>query len=356
MQYRALSVLLGLGMAATTMCSAQFQDYRNDNPNESQTLVRPMLAGIVMAADGTPLNNIRIEVHQLGTGALVGTSYSQVNGAFDIPNVRSGQYEVMAVNGLDESRERVDLNGAPANLTLRMPGRAAVPSSSPNSGTVSVAEMRTPEKARRLVEKARTDLEKGRPVDAQKHIAEALAIAPEYSDALTARAAMELQSNQTQAAIDDLDHAIKADPSYSQAYLVLGATYNHIGRYDDALRTLDRSSMYAPKSWQCPFEMAKAWLGKGDYAHAMQQLNKAEGLGAMKLAGSMHLMKGYALMGQKQFDQAAAELQAYLTAEPQGEVAGSVRAALAKMKTDMAQSPATVTLPAMTGFFAQTQH
>jgi Tfp pilus assembly protein PilF len=356
MQYRALSVLLGFVIAATTICSAQFQDYRNDHRNDPQNLLHPAFAGMLVAADGLPLNNIRIEVRQLGTGAIVGTTYSQINGTFDLPNVRMGQYEVVAVNGVDETHERVDVNGAPANVTLRMPGRASAPSSSSSRATVSVAEMRTPEKARRLVEKARMDMAKGRLDDAQKHVAEALAIAPEYSDALTMRAAMKLQENQMQAAVDDLDHAIKADPSYSQAYLVLGATYNHMGRYDEALRTLDRSAMYDPKSWQCSLEMAKAWLGKGDYAHAMQQLNKAESLGAMKLAGTMHLMKGYALMGQKQFEQAAAELQAYLTAEPQGELAGSVRMALAKMKTDMAQSPAAVTLPAMTGFFAQTQH
>ena len=355
MQYRALSVLLGFAVAATTLSSAQLQDYSNENLNEPQNMMHPTLTGVVTGPDGTPLNNIRIEVHRLGTGALMASTYSQANGTFDVLNLRSGQYEIVAVSGVDESREQVDMNGQAASLTLRMPGRRA--SASPHTGTVSVAELKTPEKARHLVEKARIEMSKGHSEDAQKHITEALAIAPEYADALTVQATMKLQAKQMQPAIEDLDRAIKSDPSHAQAYLVLGATYNQMGRFDDALRTLDRSAMYDPKSWQCPFEMAKAYLGKNDYARALQQLNKAESLGAMKLAGSMHLLKGYALMGEKHFEQASTELQAYLTAEPQGQLAGSVRAALAKIKTELAQSPASaVPLPAMTGFFAQTQH
>jgi outer membrane protein assembly factor BamD (BamD/ComL family) len=110
--------------------------------------------------------------------------------------------------------------------------------------------------------------------------------------------------------------------------------------------------MYDPTSWQCAFETSKAWMGKHDYTHALQQLNRAQALGGERIATQVHLLRGYALMGAKEFQQAGSELEAYLNADPNSQLSGSVRAALARIKTLMAQRQDTVPLPAMTGFFA----
>ncbi len=216
-----------------------------------------------------------------------------------------------------------------------------------------MAELRVPEKAKHLLEKAESALSKGHEDEAQKQVEAALTAAPEYAAALSFQAALKLARNETLSALDDLDHAVKADPTYAQAYILLGAAFNQLGRYDEALRSLDRSSMYSPNSWQCAFEMSKSWMGKHDYVHALQQLNRVESMGSTKVAGQLHLMKGYAFLGEKQLDQARNELQAYLTAEPNGKMAASVRTALAQIQTQMVQSPAALTLPTMTGFFAQ---
>jgi len=65
------------------------------------------------------------------------------------------------------------------------------------------------------------------------------------------------------------------------------------------------------------------------------------------------LLRGYALLGAKQMEQAANELEAYLTANPNGQVAGSVRLELARIKTQLAQKATdTMQMPAVTGLFA----
>jgi len=63
--------------------------------------------------------------------------------------------------------------------------------------------------------------------------------------------------------------------------------------------------------------MSKSWLGKQDYEHALQQLNRAEALGGTHATATIHILRGYALMGQQRFEQAAKGLEAYLSRRAQ---------------------------------------
>jgi Tfp pilus assembly protein PilF len=355
MYHRASPFLLAAAISASTYCAAQLNSFAGDLASNNPFRGLPTISGTINSINGTPLHDIRIEVRAMGTGAVIGTCYSNANGNFEARNLRPGTYEVVAIDGLSETRENVTLEGGTASVNLRTGGSGSG-SSSPKIGTVSIAELKTPEKARHLTQKAREALRKNHREEAQKAVEQALAIAPDYPDALTTRAVLRLSANQPQAAIEDLDHAVKVDPSFGPAYLVLGAVFNQMGRYDEALRSLDRGSMYDPKSWQCAFESSKAWLGKREYGHAVEQLNRAEKLTVRGMMAPIHLLRGYALMGEKHFEQASTDLEAYLTAEPNGELAGSARAALAKVKTLMVEKPDTLVLPAMTGVFASAAH
>jgi Carboxypeptidase regulatory-like domain/Tetratricopeptide repeat len=348
MQHRALLLLLTVAVGSP-LCFAQNVDLLPNTPAKTGAVLQPSISGVITRTDGSPVHDIRIEVRSLTTGNVVQVCNSGLNGMFNATNLRPGNYEVVAIDGIAEAREAVYLQGEGANITLRL-GRA---SSAPRSGTISVASLKTPEKARHLVEKARAAMAKNHLDEARKSIDAALTIAPEYAEALTARAVLELDGNQVETAVADLDHAIKADPSYGEAYLVIGATFNHMGRFDDALRSLDRSSMYEPNSWQCAYEMSKAWLGKHDYDHALQQLNRAQSLGGARVTNTIHMLRGYALMGQQHFEEAAKELEAYLSAEPRGQLSGSVRAALATIKTSLATHTQAIPTPAVSGLFGQ---
>jgi Tfp pilus assembly protein PilF len=355
MYYRASSFLLAAAMSASTYCAAQFNSFAGDLDSNNPFHQLPTISGTINSINGTPLHDIRIEVRAMGTGSVIETCFSSANGTFEARNLRPGTYEVVAIDGMSETSEHVTLQGGMASVNLRMGGGGSG-SSSPKIGTVSVVELKTPEKARHLTQKAHEAFRKNHREEAQKDVEQALAIAPDYPDALTTRAVLRMSSNQPQAAIEDLDHAVKVDPSYGPAYLVLGAVFNQMGRYDEALRSLDRGSMYDPKSWQCAFESSKAWLGKREYTRAVEQLNRAEKLTVRSMMAPIHLLRGYALMGEKHFEQASTDLEAYLTAEPNGELAGSARAALAKVKTLMVEKPDTLVLPAMTGVFASAAH
>ncbi len=349
MQHRARSLFLTLTLGASSFSAAQLTSFGSTLIPGNQQVGQAAISGTVAGTDGKPLHDIRIEVHSVTTGALVETCFSSQDGSYEAASLRPGAYEVVAIDGVNEAHERIILENMPANLNLRLQEQSTIV---PKRGTISVAELRTPEKVRHLTAKAQNELLKGRTDEAQKDVNDALTMAPDYPEALTLRAVMKITANQPEAAMDDLDHAIKVDPSYGRAYLVLGAAYNQLGRSDDALRSLDRSEIYDPQSWQCAMEQAKAWMAKHEYQHALEELNRAQNLGGERIAGSVHLLRGYALMGQKHLQEAANELEAYLTADPNSQVAGSVRLALAKIKSSLAQESQSVPLTAVTGLFA----
>jgi Tfp pilus assembly protein PilF len=204
----------------------------------------------------------------------------------------------------------------------------------PGKGTISVTRLKVCGKARSALEKAQVALNRHHDAEARKQVDTALALAPDYPDALTLRAFLNLNAGSTESAIRDLDHAVRSDPGFGLAYLVLASVFNHQGRFDDALQRLNRAALLEPNSWQCALEMSKSWLGKQEYARALEQVNRAASLGGDRtMSASIHFVRGYALVGLKQLGEAASELEAYLSAEPDGWLAGTARATLTQIRT-----------------------
>jgi tetratricopeptide (TPR) repeat protein len=114
-------------------------------------------------------------------------------------------------------------------------------------------------------------------------------------------------------------------------YLVQGAAFNSMQRFDDALRSLTSGLHLAPQMWQAYFEMAKAYLGKGEFPNALQQVRKAEELGGQQYA-PVHLVKAHALVGAKEYNKAAAELELYISRDPQSAGASAARQELNQVK------------------------
>ncbi len=346
MRYRAFLLVLGMA-AGPLLCSAQFTNFQRNPLTDADVHLRSSLSGRVVGKNGKPLHDIRIEVRSLRSAGLEQSCFTASDGTFHFTQLPPGRYEVVSIDGSREARQQVSLYTGEASVYLRMSsGENATGQSS-----VSVAQLKTPEKARRLMDKARDAFNKNRTPEVTKYLDAALAVAPDYADALTTRAILKMDSRQEDSAVEDLDHAIKADPGYGPAYLVMGALFNQRGRFDDALRSLDRDATFEPRSWQCAYEMAKAWLGKHDYEHALQQLKRAESLGGVKMLGAIHILRGYALLGQRHFEQANREFEAYLSSEPRGEMVGRIRVVLAQVKTQLAERSDTVPSIALSGLF-----
>jgi Putative Zn-dependent protease, contains TPR repeats len=221
------------------------------------------VTGSVRTADGKPIADARVELRDGMTGSVAASGYTNYGGTFEFQNIAGGNYEVVVSSGLDEARDRVSVQNDVANVNLRL-GQLASDNTSRKDGTISVAQLKVPEKARDENKKAREAMQKHDVAGAWKHVNKALQITPQFAAALTTRALLELDDNKSDSAIADLEQAVKLDAGYGLSFLVLGAAYNQRLHFDDAIRALDHGVALMPNYWQGYFELGKSYLGKND--------------------------------------------------------------------------------------------
>lgn len=317
-------IVLALGFAGCTlsltaqrmgMDPSQSPFSRQNSGMNPSRMENRSISGTVQDTMGNPLQDVRVELTD-GNGAVVSSAYTNASGRYEFSRVASGTYLVVATSGLQQATERVDATSFSNMVNIRMQG-SGKPADGVEGNSVSVAQYRVPAKAREAYRKAHSAVEKGKFDEANKHLAKALEICPDYAEALTLRGVLELNHQDSQAAVADLDKAIKADANYAMAYMVLGSALNMQSKFDDAIRSLQRGESLAPTYWQAHFEMGKAYIGKADYPAALRQLERAESL-APEEYPLIYLLRAHALLSMKQFPEAMAALQAYLQKDPKG--------------------------------------
>ncbi|HTC92304.1 MAG TPA: tetratricopeptide repeat protein [Terriglobales bacterium] len=310
---------------------------RYQSPMPSGKFVRTCtLSGFVRDSNGRPAKDARIEVQNRDNGQIVSSGYSNPGGSFQISNLPTGNYELVVTLGLAESRQPVSLEGSDQEMMVNLPTY----NSGANTGgkdSVSVAQLRVPERARNAFHKAQEAARKQNVADANKYVDEALQAYPRYADAMTMRGILKLDANHYNEASQDLEQAIQFDPNYPLAYIALGATYNLMSHWDDALRVLNRGTTLNPDSWQAYFEMGKSFLGKADYPAALQQFNKTQQI--QPQYALVHLVKAHALLGMKDYANATTELEAYLKGEPNGSQSAHARETLDKLRSVASYNP-----------------
>ena len=282
--------------------------------HSTRTEARP-ISGTVRDANNNPLNEVRVELTDWN-GSIVNSTYTNHAGSFEFPPVPEGPYTIVATAGMQQVTERIETSHWSAmSVSLRLPVNNK-PDDGRAGNTISVAQYRVPDKAREEFNKAHESLEKGRLDDANRHLARALELYPDYADALTLRGIFELDHKQTEAAITDLDHAIKSDGSYALAYMVMGSALNQESKYDQAIQSLKRGESLAPDYWQAYFELGKSYIGKGDFPAALAQLDRARTLAGAEYP-LIDFLRAHTLLEMKQYQEAVAALQSYLQKEPQ---------------------------------------
>jgi tetratricopeptide (TPR) repeat protein len=323
---------LYLSLAILFSIASQAQSGQHDSWHQSGSI-----NGTLRSQQGVPIANARIELLDGNTGQIETSTYTNPNGSFTLTRIPDGSYEIVAVSGLEEARERLQVRGELAMLNLVIRGSEVAASRAGNRATVSVAQMKVPEKARNLLAKAQSALDKRKLQEAERYVAEALHVYPDFAEALTMQGLMALDAKRLDDAAASLEKSIQADSNYGNGYVVLGAVYNMESRFDDAIRVLDRGLTLMPQSWQGMFELGKAELAKGNYEAAMRRLNKAGDLAPQEYP-PLHLAKAHALLGMKNFSEASSELEAYLEQDPKSPNAAAVRESLDQVKAFVASA------------------
>jgi len=339
MRLRGLSSLLclvvSLVLSVTAQYGAPIRGMRDLPAGMSSENVHAMVTGVCYGVGGMPMGGVVIELRDPGTNAVLASTNTRSNGSFELYNMPGGSYELVARAEGDEAREFVPAGRITTRVDLHMVHHAVNSSES----LISVVRLRIPEKARGRYNKAVEAFTRGKLDEAEKTIAQSLAIYSDNPEALTLRGLIAWQNKNANAAIADIQKAIDIDPSYGPAYTAMSSIFNSQGKYDDAARTTERAVAVNPNAWQGYFEMAKAMLGKGLYQRALQIANKAEALAPTGVAG-VHLLKAYALVPLKLYKEAGTELQAFLSRAPRSQDTSGVKVLLANVQAAEAAAAA----------------
>jgi tetratricopeptide (TPR) repeat protein len=311
--------------------STQFPGAAPQIGSEVKRVDNGVIMGTVRTLDEKPVSNARVEITSLQQRQHLITEYTSADGSFIVNSVPTGEYELRAESGVLEASARVQVADGQNWVTLRMPASTAGVGNG-NAPTVSVQQLRVPEKAASFLSKAHQALMKNRLDEAGKYVSKALAAYPEYAQALVFRGILEMQQQQFEQAAADASHAIQADPDYGTGYLVMGAVLICQQKFQDALRPLERAEVLLPNAWQGYFESSKALLRLGRLQEALQQVNKAFALGNPSAHPDLYMVKGYVYMGLHTYGAALEEFQQYLVQAPNGPHTSEVRATLEKIR------------------------
>lgn len=186
---------------------------------------------------------------------------------------------------------------------LRTPGSVGV--------TVSVAALQVPEKAWKHFDKARTAAEQNRLEDFEHETAKALEIAPRFAQAYLLRATVRNQKRNFDAAIADVLSAQKIEPGLMWGGVVLAGAENGLHRYNAALLVLNSLRGPEMESWQVKYELARAEIGIGNREDALHWSKLALDA-APKTCPDIHLLRANALILSHRWEDAIAQMNAYL--------------------------------------------
>jgi len=202
-----------------------------------------------------------------------------------------------------------------------------------NKGAVtSVAELRVPEQARKAYEKGRRAFKSHNYSKAQHYFEQATNDYPCYARAQADLATLLIaEKKQASEAESRLRKAIECDASFLDAYVELSQLLNARAQYAKSVDILQQGLAHSPDAWQFHYQMGLARYGLKDYAEAEREFRKVAKLSRnppplvyVKLADLYVL--------ESRFNEAYAEMEAYLQAAPNGSFAPRARAIMKQME------------------------
>ena len=226
-----------------------------------------------------------------------------------------------------------DASSAPV---MRFQGSRAAPAASyPAQGgpyTVSVAELKVPDKARELFHKAQKALGDHELDAAREFARKALDIYPDYAEALRLCAVIDIvNGGDITGASQLLEQAVRIDPDDGMTYITLGSAYVLLHRFDDAQYVLNRGLSLEPNAWQGHFEAARVLLHKGRFQEALEQARQAIQLGP-ESSPMVLLVRAHAYVGLSKYPAAMADLEECLRQNPSGPESESASRSLEQVR------------------------
>lgn len=278
--------------------------------------------GRVSLPNGYPARRVKVFIE--ASNGLKRDTITSEEGNYEFRGLTTGRFRVYAVNPdapeqysdpAESDSTRAYSNRLQIDVHLRLPIRSDKTEAKP--GTINVAEVAqdVPRPARQAYEKGLKFQKDNQPDKALESFSQAIELYPDYFQALTERGALLLQRSQIVEAATDFDHVMKINGKYAPALRGMGLCMLQSQHYPEAIELLSQAASLQPDEALTHMFLGFAQLSNKQARLAEASLQKALRLDATR-AVRAHAYLADLYAGENRFLEAADELRAYLTAQP----------------------------------------
>jgi len=262
------------------------------------------------------------------TGSLSGQMTTSKGRAVFILN-RLGDYTITA--------DAIGYRSAQKEISVRVAVEAEEEivlqrDSSPEALGSSARPLLAP-KAREAMDKALQALSENKLDQAEKHLAEAVKLAPNHPDVLYLQGVILLRRGQAEQAQTVLEKTTQIDPQNARAFAALGMAFINENKYDLAVTPLKQSIQLDPSNWEAHWTLARALYRQENFdaclLEAQQALSQSHGA---EPAIELLLAQSQTAVGK--FEDSAETLRTFLRSHPNDKGAATARRWLDRLIAD----------------------
>ena len=305
------------------------------------------LRGKVRAPNGVTVNNAIVEL-RVGGSAMIAQTVTRNDGDFAFTGLATGEYEIaVTMAGYEpvvqmarfNQSGRMDFSEVINMEILIRPKRENVPSAPGTSFAQDV-----PKPARLAYEKAAARMRDGKPEEAVAALREAIANFNDYFDAHFALGKELFREGKDDEALEALERARQINDRQDSVYHMFGLIMLKQGKFAVAEYAFREATRLNGNSAAAHFYHAQALIELAVRGNDQRQLNTDLGAADKELdlawetsekrLTAVYLQRARIHETRGQKEAAAADLESYLKAEPEAKNGATIRAAIAKLRSE----------------------
>jgi Flp pilus assembly protein TadD len=288
--------------------------------------------GRIVHADGKPLRHAYPHVRLSGTTFPYNDETMAGNdGRFRFRTLRPASYVLtIDVPGQGEMRRTIVISPSLADSRGRIEEtfefESRVGSESEQAGSISLRQLRIPDRAQREYRRARDQIGRQDIAAARKSLLKAVEIAPFYAEVWNELGVISYQTREFAEAEEYFRKALEQEPGYYAPLVNLGGALLDLHREEEALPINQRAAAMAPDDALPHAQLGLNYFRLRRYEEAEAHLKRAKTLDPRHFsAPQLSLAEVYA--AQDRFEEAVRELQEYARLHPDSPTARALRQA-----------------------------
>ena len=277
---------------------------------------------------------VRVQLVYLANMVTVDERFTDSAGRITFGSVLPGNYSANVTGaGILNTSENIEVQAhKTTHSVIHVREAEKADNNKGPGGTVTVANLNIPEKARKELDNGAEAMDHGDLAGAVKHFEKAAKIYPNYASAFNNLGVIAAQQKHFETARTYFEKAVSLDDHFPDAYLNLSKLDLNQQKFQDAKQPLARVLAMEPNNLGALLMMATCELITGQNESAIAYARKIHELPHEKFAAS-HLVAARALEASHHPDQAIEEYRIFLQEAPSSEFTHSAQEALARLQS-----------------------